>query len=89
MAAKAAGHHADRVEAAIASNAPAQSALVASWRRSASLHRLDPADHKPPRRLELSQMTGTRMEVISSKTEEGIQLASLGGVGGILRFMPR
>src|SRR6185312_1230475 len=27
---------------------------------------------------ELSQMTGTRMEVISSKTEEGIQLASLG-----------
>ena len=38
---------------------------------------------------ELSQRTGTRMEVISSKTEEGIQLASLGGVGGILRFMPR
>jgi peptide chain release factor subunit 1 len=38
---------------------------------------------------ELSQMTGTRMEVISSKTEEGTQLASLGGIGGILRFMPR
>ncbi len=38
---------------------------------------------------ELSQMTGTRMEVISSKTEEGAQLASLGGIGGILRFTPR
>ena len=28
--------------------------------------------------------SGQRMEVISSKTEEGIQLASLGGVSGIL-----
>ncbi|TIQ04385.1 MAG: sigma-54-dependent Fis family transcriptional regulator, partial [Mesorhizobium sp.] len=34
-------HHADRIQAAIASDAAAKSALVASWRRSSSLHRLN------------------------------------------------
>lgn len=43
--------HEERVEAAIASDAPARSALVASWRRSSSLHHLDPGERKPPRRL--------------------------------------
>lgn len=38
---------------------------------------------------ELSQLTGAKMEVISSKTEEGAQLTSLGGIGAILRFTPR
>jgi peptide chain release factor subunit 1 len=38
---------------------------------------------------DLSGQTGSRLEIISSKTEEGSQLASLGGIGAILRFRPR
>ena len=38
--------HADRVQAAIATDAPARSALVASWRRSSDLHRLDPTERR-------------------------------------------
>ncbi len=37
---------------------------------------------------ELSMMAGTRLEVISGKTEEGAQLSSLGKIGAILRFKP-
>jgi peptide chain release factor subunit 1 len=37
---------------------------------------------------ELTTITGSRLEVISSQTEEGNQLASLGGIGAILRFKP-
>jgi peptide chain release factor subunit 1 len=37
---------------------------------------------------ELSANIGTKMEVISSKTEEGAQLGSLGNIGAILRFKP-
>jgi peptide chain release factor subunit 1 len=37
---------------------------------------------------ELSMMGGARLEVISGKTEEGAQLASLGKLGAILRFKP-
>src|SRR5919106_4625200 len=37
---------------------------------------------------ELTAVTGTRLEVISAQTEEGNQLASLGGIGAILRFKP-
>jgi peptide chain release factor subunit 1 len=37
---------------------------------------------------ELATMTGARLEVISSKTEEGSQLASLGKIGAILRYKP-
>ena len=85
MAAKAAGHHADRVEAAIASNAAAQSALVASWRRSASLHRLDPADHKPPRRLTDSELNDSRQRIeplicAAQSSLDRLYLA-VGGVG--------
>jgi peptide chain release factor subunit 1 len=35
---------------------------------------------------ELATMTGCRLEVISSKTEEGSQLVSLGKIGAILRY---
>jgi len=35
---------------------------------------------------DLSLMSGSRLEVISGKTEEGAQLASLGKIGAILRF---
>jgi peptide chain release factor subunit 1 len=37
---------------------------------------------------ELAIMTGAKLEVISAKTEEGAQLASLGKIGAILRFKP-
>lgn len=37
---------------------------------------------------ELTTMTGSRLEVISGKTEEGAQLTSLGGTGAILRYKP-
>jgi len=37
---------------------------------------------------ELATMTGCRLEVISSKTEEGSQLASLGRIGATLRYKP-
>jgi peptide chain release factor subunit 1 len=37
---------------------------------------------------ELAIMTGTKLEIISAKTEEGAQLASLGKIGAILRFKP-
>jgi peptide chain release factor subunit 1 len=37
---------------------------------------------------ELSANIGTKMEIISSKTEEGAQLGSLGNIGAILRFKP-
>lgn len=43
--------HADRVEAAIGSGQAARSAVVASWRRSSRLHRLDPSGARPPLRL--------------------------------------
>jgi transcriptional regulator of acetoin/glycerol metabolism len=51
MRGRTSGHHADRVQAQIASGGSARSALVASWRRSSALHQLDPADRAPPRRL--------------------------------------
>lgn len=37
---------------------------------------------------ELSLMSGSKLEVISGKTEEGAQLASLGKIGALLRFKP-
>lgn len=40
--------HTDRIHSAIESDGAARSALVASWRRSAALHHLDPAERKPP-----------------------------------------
>jgi hypothetical protein len=42
MAQQQLAHHVARIEAAIASGQAGRSALVASWRRSARLHRLDP-----------------------------------------------
>lgn len=37
---------------------------------------------------ELASLSGTKLEVISSKTEEGAQLQSLGKIGALLRFKP-
>jgi transcriptional regulator of acetoin/glycerol metabolism len=51
MAARGALRHADRVHLAVASDEAAKSALIASWRRSAALRHLDPAERGPPKRL--------------------------------------
>jgi len=56
-------HHADRIQAAIASNGAAKSALIASWRRSSSLHGLDPTVRKPPGRLADSELAQARHEI--------------------------
>ncbi|HEX2014742.1 MAG TPA: Vms1/Ankzf1 family peptidyl-tRNA hydrolase, partial [Nitrososphaera sp.] len=37
---------------------------------------------------ELTTMTGSRLEVISGRTEEGAQLSSLGRLGAVLRYKP-
>ncbi|HEY8139580.1 MAG TPA: peptide chain release factor aRF-1 [Nitrososphaera sp.] len=37
---------------------------------------------------ELTSISGSRLEVISGRTEEGAQLASLGKIGAILRYKP-
>ena len=37
---------------------------------------------------ELSVLSGTRLEIISAKTEEGNQIQSLGKIGALLRFKP-
>jgi peptide chain release factor subunit 1 len=37
---------------------------------------------------ELATMTGSELEVISGRTEEGVQMASLGKIGAILRYKP-
>jgi transcriptional regulator of acetoin/glycerol metabolism len=85
MAAKATGRHADRVEAAIASDGAAQSALVASWRRSSNLHKLDPADHKLPRRLTEVELKQARQKIeplirVAQSSLDRLYLA-VGGVG--------
>ena len=55
--------HADKVHAAITTNEAARSALVASWRRSASLHQLDPAERTPPRRMSGSELRLARQRI--------------------------
>ncbi|MGY4506801.1 GAF domain-containing protein [Bradyrhizobium sp. USDA 3650] len=56
-------HHAARVEAAITSGQAARSSLVASWRRSSRLHRLDPAGRSSPNRLSEAELHRARERV--------------------------
>jgi transcriptional regulator of acetoin/glycerol metabolism len=63
MPISSATRHADQIQAAIASNGAARSSLVASWRRSSRLHRLDPTERKPPDRLTDSELQQARQEV--------------------------
>jgi len=56
-------YHADRIQAAIESDGAARSALVASWRRSATLHHLDPAERKPPHRLTDIELKHARQRI--------------------------
>jgi transcriptional regulator of acetoin/glycerol metabolism len=63
MAQRQLAHHAARIEAAIASGQAARSALVASWRRSARLHRLDPVGARAPERLSDGELCQVREKV--------------------------
>lgn len=77
--------HADRIQTAIASNGAARSALVASWRRSSSLHGLDPAARNPPDRLTNSELRNARQEIeplvqAAQSSLDRLYLA-VGGVG--------
>ncbi|WP_202355999.1 GAF domain-containing protein [Mesorhizobium sp. 113-3-3] len=79
------GHHADRIQAAIASDAAAKSALVASWRRSSNLHRLNPADCSSPRYLTETELGQARQRVellvrVAQSSLDRLYLA-VGGVG--------
>ncbi|GHD15280.1 helix-turn-helix domain-containing protein [Tianweitania populi] len=55
--------HTNRVQAAIASNEAARSALVASWQRSLALHHLDPAASAPPQRLTSAELRHARQRI--------------------------
>jgi transcriptional regulator of acetoin/glycerol metabolism len=77
--------HADRIHLAIQSNEMARSALVASWRRSSSLHGLDPADRRPPQRLTELELGLARQRIepllyAAQNSLERLYLA-VGGVG--------
>ena len=37
---------------------------------------------------EFASLSGTKLDIISSKTEEGAQIESLGKIGALLRFKP-
>jgi len=77
--------HGDRIHHAIQSNEMAWSALVASWRRSSSLHGLDPADRRPPQRLTEPELRLSRQRIepllhAAQSSLERLYLA-VGGVG--------
>jgi len=77
--------HADKVHAAIASDAAAKSALVASWRRSANLHHLDPATRRGPVRLTQGELNDARrkIEPLLSAAQASLDrlYQAVGGVG--------
>jgi transcriptional regulator of acetoin/glycerol metabolism len=56
-------NHADQVWKAVASNEAARSPVVASWRRSASFHALDPGSTNPPLRLPSDRIAEARQRV--------------------------
>lgn len=85
MPVTATARHADLIQAAIASNGAAKSALIASWRRSIALHGLDPAGTRPPERLTDSELRKRRQELaplikVAQPSLDKLYLA-LGGVG--------
>lgn len=78
-------HHADRIQAAVQSSDAVRSALVASWRRSATLHHLDPSEQRLPRRLTDAEFRQARESIAplvhaAKGTLDRLYLA-VGGVG--------
>lgn len=85
MAAQFQPFHADKVQAAISSDAAALAAHVASWRRSANLHHLDPAQRKAPLRLTQGEFNEARrrMEPMLRAAQASLDrlYLAVGGVG--------
>jgi transcriptional regulator of acetoin/glycerol metabolism len=85
VAARPASVHADQIAEAVASGAASRSALVASWRRSAELHRLDPTSAAPSRRVSATRLAEARQAAEALLSVAGPALDRLflavGGVG--------
>jgi transcriptional regulator of acetoin/glycerol metabolism len=85
MSASTFAQHADKIQTAIESNAAAKSALVASWRRSATLHHLDPTTRQAPRRLSEAELAQARERVglllHAAQTSLDRLYMAVGGVG--------
>lgn len=77
--------HAALVQSAIQSGGAASSALVASWRRSATLHHLDPTERRSPRRLCAGELEAARqrMEPMLRAAQASLDrlYLAVGGVG--------
>jgi transcriptional regulator of acetoin/glycerol metabolism len=85
MPGNVAAYHADRIFSAISADGAAKSALFASWQRSACLHKLDPAERQPPKRLTDSEFRKARQEVdqlihVAQPSMDRLH-AAVGGVG--------
>lgn len=79
----AAGHHVERIQAAVEGGAAARSPLVASWRRSSVLHGLDPAGRGSGGRLSEAEIDRRRRRVEPLLRAAGPTLDRLfGAVGG-------
>ena len=93
MATRFASVHADQVAEAVASGAASRSALVASWRRSAQLHRLDPTSAAPSRRVSATRLAEARQAAEPLLTVAGPALdrlfVAVGGVGCSTLFADR
>lgn len=85
MLASSIPHHADRVQAALASNEAARSALVASWQRSAALHHLDPSARTQPKRMTDAELRLARQRieplVVCAQASLDRLYQAVGGVG--------
>lgn len=78
-------HHASRILSAIRSDEAARSGVVASWRRSSSLHQLHPSARTPPERLTDRELVCSRQRMdrllhAASASLDRLFLA-VGGVG--------
>ncbi len=60
MSGRPVSDHVGKISTAIASGKAARSALIASWERSARLHRLDPASPEAPQRLGDAELARAR-----------------------------
>jgi transcriptional regulator of acetoin/glycerol metabolism len=78
-------HHADRIQSAIASDAAAKSALIASWWRSSSVHRLDPTERASPRRLTENELKAARQRIepllVAAQSSLDRLYLAVGGIG--------
>src|SRR5262245_51968432 len=77
--------HAEKIQSALLANDAARSALVASWSRSATLHRLDPSNRRPPRRMADGEfrLARQRLEVLIRAAQASLDrlYLAVGGVG--------